>query len=79
MEGTAGMWPAGQLVVGSALRSQSTLKLAVEVCCALPSPSKTLPAPLGGFPRECIFKDHETGREIGTATSFPFPFLGEKP
>ena len=45
MEGVAGMWPAGQLVVGGALRSQSLLKLAVETCCTLPSPIKILPAP----------------------------------
>jgi len=78
MEGGTGTRPPGQLVVGGALRSQSTLKLAVEICWPLPSPISMLPEP-PGFPPECIFNDHETGPMMGMATSFPLPLLGEKP
>jgi hypothetical protein len=78
MEGVAGTRPAGQLVVPAALRSQSRLKLALDICWPLPSPSKMLPAP-AGFPAECIFNDQQTGPVIGMVTSFPFPSLGEKP
>ena len=78
MEGVAGTWPAGQLVVGVALRSQFLLRLALETCCTLPSPIKMFPAP-AAFPAECSFNDHETGPVIGTATSLPFLFAGEKP
>ena len=70
------MWPAGQLVVGSALGANSSgnwrWKFVAHChrrtrCCRNP--------PV--FPAECIFKDHETGPEIGMATSLPLPLLGE--
>jgi hypothetical protein len=82
MEGVAGTWPTGQLVVGVALGSHTLLKLAVVVVWALPSPSKIKPAPPRGFvwSIECIFNDHGTGpfaELVGMATSFPFPLLGE--
>jgi hypothetical protein len=76
MEGVAGTWPTGQLVVGMALRNQFAPKLALENCCPLPSPIKMLPAPKG-FPAEWIFKDHDTGPEIGMVTSLPLPLFGE--
>jgi hypothetical protein len=78
MEGVAETWPTGQLVVGGALCSQFLLKLALEVCCPLPSPIRIFPAP-SGFAAECIFNDHEAGPAIGTATSLPSPLAGEKP
>jgi hypothetical protein len=78
MEGTDGTWLTGQLVVGGELRSTFAQKLRLEACWTLPSPSRILPAP-AVFPAECIFNDHETGLEIGTATSAPAPFVGEYP
>ena len=78
MEGEAGIWPEGQLVVGTALRNQFLLRLALETCCTLPSPIKIFPAP-AGFSAECIFNDHETGPVIAMATSLPSPLAGEKP
>ena len=38
----AGTWPTGQLVVAVALRSQSLLKPALDICWPLPSPSRIL-------------------------------------
>ena len=76
MEGEAGIWPEGQLVVGTALRNQFLLKLALETCCTLPSSIKIFPAP-AGLSAECIFNDQETELLIGMVTSFPFPLLGE--
>ena len=78
MEGVAGAWPAGQLVVGGALGSQVLVKAALETCWTLPSPSNMLPAP-AVLLLECIFKDQEIEPVIGMATSFPFPLFGEKP
>jgi hypothetical protein len=78
MEGAAGMWPAGQMSAPWALGSHVRLKMALEHCWPLLSPSKQLPAP-GVYPPECIFNDHETGPAIGMITSFPFPLFGEKP
>ena|GEM_PF-6300083 len=45
MEGDAGTCPAGQLPESRALHNQFLLRVAVETCWPLPSPSRMLPAP----------------------------------
>jgi hypothetical protein len=76
MDCVAGPWPAGQLVVGTALHSQVLSKLVLETCWTPPSPIKILPAP-AGLPAEFIFIDRAIGPAIGRAMSLPPPFAGE--